>query len=320
MVRSEIYDVSIIGAGPAGLTASIFAKDKNLNVVVVEGLCAGGQLKNLYPHKPVYNYPGYSQISAGELAERMIKQVRDKEIPLIENAPVRRVTPLEDGSFLVEGQQMSLRARSIILACGMGLFEPRRLEVQGESELEDEGLFYTVDDLSQWENQDVAVFGGGNSALDNALLLSEKKSRVTLIHKLSKFQAEAASVERLCRYNPKIFLGWKTLEFEKAADDKIHAKIENTANGERQIVSFDRILINIGLIPKMEFLEGLNISHEKHRIKVDSEMQTSIPGTFACGDVGTYPGKVRLIVTAIGEAATAVNSLERYLKNQKLER
>ena len=316
MSDRDIFDAVIIGAGPAGLTAALFARNKNFNITIVEGLEAGGQLKSLYPLKPVYNYPGYSQINAGELAEMMLQQVRQKNIPVIENTPVETVTPLSKGHFQIKLKNQLLESRSVILACGMGLFRPRRLNVPGEQELENRQLFFSITNLAEWEEREVALFGGGNSAVDNALLLSEKNARVTLIHRLAKFNADSASVEKLQQQpGVEILLGWKVRQFSETSDGRVEIWLENISDGEQKTLVKERVLVNIGLQPNLDFLQQLPVEKKGRQVSVDSEMQTSVPGIFACGDVVVYPGKVRLIATAIGEAATAVSSLERYLKS-----
>ncbi len=316
MSDREIFDAVIIGAGPAGLTAALFASNKNFNITIVEGLEAGGQLKSLYPLKPVYNYPGYSQINAGKLAEVMLQQVRQNNIPVIENTPVETVTPLPDGHFQIKLPNQLLKSRAVILACGMGLFRPRQLNVPGEQELENHRLFYAITNLADWEGREVALFGGGNSAVDNALLLSEKNARVTLIHRSAKLSADPSSVEKL-RQQPgiEILLGRKVRQFSETPDGRVEIVLENVFGGEPETLVKDRALVNIGLQPNLDFLQQLPVEKKGRQVVVDSEMQTSVPGIFACGDVVAYPGKVRLIATAIGEAATAVSSLERYLKS-----
>ncbi len=314
MKNQNIFDVLIIGAGPAGLTASIFAHDKNFKVALVEGLEAGGQLKNLYPHKPVYNYPGYANIKAGKLAEYMLKQVKEKDITIWEHEPVNQLICLENDGFLAKSKNLELRAKAIILTCGMGLLEPRKLGVPGESELKDKLIFYALKDLEQWTNQHVLIIGGGNSALDNALLLLENHCHVTVIHKSDKFQAEPATVEELEKKKVELLRGWHVIQAEELSDGKlkIHAQTINGSE-EKEFIS-DKMLINIGLKPRIDFLKSLNLDLKGRQVIVNSEMQTKRPGVFACGDVVSYPGKVRLIVTAIGEAATSVNSLVKYLK------
>jgi thioredoxin reductase len=314
-----VYDTIVVGAGPAGLTAAIFAHNKGLRVTVVEGLTAGGQMRALYPYKPVYNYPGSSQILAGELAQRMIAQVSEIGIQIIEGKPVLDIARLEDGFFHLALDERKFTARSVILACGMGLFEHRRLGVPGETQLADHMLFYTLSDLASWKDQEVAVIGGGNSAVDNALLLIEQGARVTMVHRLPEFQADAGSVARLRERCSRILLGWSVVSFGSREPEAHEAvmDIERSETGERLSLSVHRVLVNIGIRPTGELIEKIPFARENRLVKVDTEMQTSIPGIFACGDMVSYPGKTRLIVTALGEAATAVNSVARHLRTEE---
>jgi thioredoxin reductase len=306
----------VVGAGPAGLTAAIFARNKGLRVVVIEGLAAGGQMRALYPYKPVYNYPGNSHIRAGELVDKIIAQVRENGIEILEGTPVRDVIRREGGDFSVVLDNSEVISRAIVLACGMGLFNHRRLGIPGEELLRNRSVFYTLNDLPQWEGKRIAVVGGGNSAVDNALFLLEQMAEVTIIHKLTSFQAEAGSVAKLHERCSKVFLGWSATEFSSCgpAFGSVDVLIGNPTTREKQVISVHRVLINIGIRPSSELIERLSCSLENHMVRVDTEMQTSIHGIFACGDTVSYPGKTRLIVTALGEAATAVNSVERYLK------
>lgn len=206
-------------------------------------------------------------------------------------------------------------SRSIILACGMGLIEPRRLQVPGEQQLARQKVFYDLQDLEAWTQLEVAVVGGGNSALDNAVLLGMRASTLFLIHQLPEFQAERSTVERLLRLSPKLYLEWKTVELREK-DGKLLVKIRKVRDAEEQTLRVDRMLVNVGLRSNLSFLEKLPVTLRERHILVDSEMKTSLPGVFACGDAVAYPGKVRLIVTAIGEAATAVGALEAYLQEK----
>jgi thioredoxin reductase len=313
---TNLYDLIIVGAGPAGLTAAIFAVKKRLSLLLLEGSKAGGQLTSLYPHKPVYNYPGYSEIEAAGLAQKMQEQAEREGITLLEETPVKAITAAGDGNYKFQVPGRRYRAQSVILACGMGLFEPQRLRVPGESELAGSAIFYTVGDIAAWRNQSVAVIGGGNSALDNSLFLHGQASKVTIVHQLKQFQAEAASVEQARESCLQVLLGWKVERFAKE-NNHITLYLKNTDGQQQERIAADRVLINIGLKTSYAFLDTLPLARDKKRIIVDSEMKTSLPGIFACGDAVSYSGKVRLIVTAIGEAATAVNSVEEFLKKKK---
>ncbi len=317
-MRVNLYDVVIIGAGPAGLTAGIFAHNKGLLVLVIDGARLGGQLRSLYPTKPVYNYPGYAQIEAGDLAGKMILQVRGEGISLVEEEPIERVSLFENDLFILESSNSEYRSRSVILACGMGLFTPRTLGIPGERELEQRAVYYSIDELHVWREHSVAIIGGGNSALDNAVLLHHQDCDVSLIHRLREFQAERVTVEKLERIHTKVWLGWEVVAFDET-DGHVSLQLRNTGDRREECLTVDRILINIGQKTNNDFLNQLSIARDKKRVVVDSEMKTSTPGIFACGDVVSYPGKVRLIVTAIGEAATAVNSVEEFLKKKRSE-
>jgi thioredoxin reductase (NADPH) len=310
---ASIYDVLVVGAGPAGLTAAIFACNKGLRAIVVEGLLAGGQLRSLYPQKPVYNYPGSSRIRAGELAEKMIAQVRQSGIPILENDPVRDLVPGPAG-FRATLEDRQLVSKCVILACGMGLFNPRRLNVPGEDLLRDRAVFYTLDELAPWRAKRIAVIGGGNSAVDNALLLLEQDAEVSIIHWLPDFQAEAGSVEKLRQRRAEVLLGWSVAELSGNDDGQVSVVAEEARSKKRQTMTVDRVLVDIGVRPNHALLGKLPLARANQLARVDTEMRTSAAGLFACGDVVSYPGKTRLIVTALGEAATAVNSAGRYLK------
>ncbi|NOY78325.1 MAG: NAD(P)/FAD-dependent oxidoreductase [Calditrichaeota bacterium] len=308
-----IYDCVILGAGPAGMTAAIFAQAKGLNVVILEGAEAGGQLKSLYPYKPVYNYPGYSNIPAGNLADRMIEQVKTLNIPLLENRAVEEIRKSDKIIFKISGKNFVVFSRSVILASGLGLSEPRRLDVAGEKELEGKGVEFSIKNVSEWAGKNVSIIGGGNSAIDNAMLLLEQNAQVILIHRTDKLRAEPKSIKKLQQNGVQFYLGWKTGRFKQSNEGQIILEIEKA--GQKIFLKIDKVLVNIGLKPNIAFLEKLEVDKKNKQILVNTEMQTSMPGIFGCGDAVSYPGKVRLIVTALGEAATAVNALQRYLKS-----
>ncbi len=312
-MNAKLYNVIIVGAGPAGLTAAIFAQRKRLSVLLLDGGMAGGQLKNLYPHKPVYNYPGYANIKAADLARKMKEQAGQEGICLLEDAPVSGISGMRNGNFKLEVPGSHYQSQSVILACGMGLFKPLKLNVPGESKLAENGIFYTIKNVEDWQNQRVVVIGGGNSALDNSIFLCGHARKVTIIHRLAHFQADAVSVKQVKESSIKLLMGWSVERF--TGENKRIALYLNNTDGQKQDKIFaDRVLINIGIKKSYSFLRSLPLAQSKKGIIVDSEMKTTLPGIFACGDVVSYPGKVRLIVTAIGEAATAVNSVEEFLK------
>ncbi len=311
---SEIFDLIIIGAGPAGLTAAIFARNKNLNTLMFEGLKPGGQLANLYPNKPVFNYPGYAQIEAGKLAETMLQQSRDQEADRILNQTVTHLKTGPDNILHIFTGAQVYKSKSMILAAGLGLLQPRKLGIPGEADGEGQSVYYHINDIADWQNLNVAVIGGGNSAADNALLLHQQGCSVTLIHQLRNFQADAESMDRIARSSITVLTETKMLSVNSENHAVTELALQRKSDSSPELLHVDRVLINIGLKPNLGFLNDSPVKVVRRKVPVTSEMHTSCPGVFACGDLVDYPGKIRLIVTAIGEAATAVNSAGEHIK------
>lgn len=311
------FDTMVIGGGPAGLTAAMFAKNKNISVAVIDDHSGGGQLSVLYPNKPIYNYPGYLGIKAGELSDHLLEQFRQHQIPFITNTAVGQISLVAEQppTFKISTAASSYLCKSVILACGMGQFLPRKLSIPGEDELAGTQLFYTVDNPEQWRGKEVVVIGGGNSAFDNALFLEQNDCQVTLVHTLEKFQADPATVEKAQNKLADIKTGTAVRQLKKE-DKKVHILTHSGHDSIKEELSAERVLINIGLRPDLSFLQNLAVAFKGKQITVSSEMQTTLPGLYACGDITWYPGKVKLIATAIGEAATAVNHLAAFLKKE----
>ncbi len=308
-------ELAIIGAGPAGLTAGVFAVDKGIDTVILEGGRAGGQLATLYPHKPVYNYPGNSGIPAGSLAKRMVRQAVESGVAPSEECEVSGLRIVENG-ISVETDRARYLVSAVILACGMGLVLPRRLEVDGEREVEGKKLFYVIDDPDGWNETKVVVVGGGDGAADNALLLARHAAEVTIIHRREALRAQERTVEALRSAGVRMLLGWDVGHIVDSTDG-ISLHVKRADGGEERRIDCLRVLVNIGVRANTDFLRTLPLERVKARVAVDTEMRTSADGVFACGDLVAYPGKSRLIVTAVGEAATAVNSVERYLRKRR---
>lgn len=318
--QNDIYDVIIVGAGPAGLTSAMFAHSKNLRSLTIEGLVAGGQLKHLYPHKPIYNYPGFSDIKAGALADFMHNQVKEKHIVLKENTIIDDMAGDENSIFKLSSKTNDYKSYAVVLSCGMGLLKPNKIGAEGEDELHKKKIFYSIANIDDWKNKDVLVIGGGNSAVDNAILLHQNNANVVLVHLMDKFQADDASVEELRNKTDNIYLRFKAEQFELTDDDRVKVALAGVKSDAAETITVDLVLINIGLKPELSFLDNLDVEKKGKKIIVDTEMQTQIKGIFACGDIVHYPGKVRLISTSIGEAATAMNNVARYLKRHPLRK
>jgi thioredoxin reductase (NADPH) len=309
-----IYDVVIVGGGPAGLTAGIYARTRSLSTLILEAQAMGGQLAWLYPTKSVYDYPSYIAIEGGELGELFTMHARESGSEMVkgEVADLKR-----DGHlFHLTTREGSLyEARAVILAMGMGLFEPRRLDIPGETELEGKGVTYHVRDRHEFRGKRVLIVGGGDSALECALEIMAGAQQVILVHRRGEFRAMEKNVEAVNKAPIQVVFNAELTSIE--GDGHVErAVVYDNRTLKKTIFEIDSALINIGFEPKITPLPRWGIALEGERlVKVNADMSTSVPGVYACGDIVSYPGKDKRIVTACGEAVTAVMSVYKYLRS-----
>ncbi|HEY5605895.1 MAG TPA: NAD(P)/FAD-dependent oxidoreductase [Thermoplasmata archaeon] len=307
------YDVIIVGGGPAGLTAGVYARTRKMSTLILEAQAMGGQLAWLYPTKSVYDYPSYIAIEGGELGDLFTlhsresgAEMRNEEVVDIERHP--------SGFSILTRQGHAYEARAVILAMGMGLFEPKRLGVPGETEFEERGVEYRVRDRHDFKDKTVLVVGGGDSALEIALEIVALAKKVTLVHRREEFRAMEKSVEAVMKNPIQVVFNAEVTSIE-GGDRVERAIVYDNRTLKKKIFEVDAILVNIGFEPKTTPLPKWGIELEGERlIKVRADMSTSVRGIYACGDIVSYPGKDKRIVTGCGEAVTAVMSIYKYLK------
>ncbi len=309
-----VYDVVVVGGGPAGLTAGIYARTRSLSTLILEAQAMGGQLAWLYPTKSVYDYPSYIAIEGGELGDLFTMHARESGAEMVagEVVDLRREGQL---FRLMTRDGQTFEARAIILALGMGLFEPKRLDIPGETELEGNGVTYQVKDRHEFRGRRVLIVGGGDSALEYALEIVASAKEVTLVHRRGEFRAMEKNVEAVSKVPIKIMFNAELTSIE--GDGHVErAVVYDNRTLKKTVLDIDSVLINIGFEPKITPLPRWGIALEGERlIKVKADMSTSVPGVYACGDIVSYPGKDKRIVTACGEAVTAVMSVYKYLKS-----
>jgi thioredoxin reductase len=308
-----VYDLIIIGGGPAGLTAGVYARTRKLSTLILEAQAAGGQLEWLYPTKSVYDYPSYIAVEGGELAELFSLHSRESgaELRPEEVVDVERVP----SGFLVHTREgNAYEARAILLAMGMGLFESKRLDVPGETELEGKGVEYRVRDWHDFKGKRVIVVGGGDSALEIALEIFAVAKHVILVHRRGEFRAMEKNVEAVLKSPIEVVYNAEVTSIE--GDGRVErAIVHDNRTLKKQVFDVDAVIVNIGFQPKITPLPRWGIALEGERlIKVKADMSTSVRGIYACGDIVSYPGKDKRIVTGCGEAVTAVMSVYKYLK------
>ena len=312
--NAMVYDVVVVGGGPAGLTAGIYARTRSLSTLILEAQAMGGQLAWLYPTKSVYDYPSYIAVEGGELGELFTMHARESgaEMTAGEVVDVKR-----DGQLfhLLTREGRTYEARAVILAMGMGLFEPKHLDIPGEAELEGQGVTYGVKDRREFRGKRVLVVGGGDSALEYALEIVASAKEVVLVHRRGEFRAMEKNVEAVKKVPIRVLFNSELTSIE--GDGRVErAVVYDNRTLKKTVFEIDSVLINIGFEPKITPLPKWGIALEGERlIRVKADMSTSVPGIYACGDIVSYPGKDKRIVTACGEAVTAVMSVYKYLKS-----
>ncbi len=313
-------DLIVVGAGPTGLAVAFYAGMRGLSSRLVDPLSEpGGQLVALYPEKYIYDVVGFPKIKAADLAARLVAQVEPfNPIYALEE---RAETLAEDGEgfLLTTDRGHTYRARAVVIASGLGVFEPRRVGAEGERELEGKGLFYAVKHPEEFKGKEVLIVGGGDSAVDWALML-KNIARVTLIHRRTAFRAHEKSVADLEAAARRGELALKTPYVLKAVrgDDWVReAEIENLKTGEREALPVDAVLVLAGFLTKPGPLANWGLELEGNKIVVNTRMETSRKGVFAAGDAVTYPGKLKLIQVNFGEAAIAANYAAAYVTGER---
>jgi thioredoxin reductase (NADPH) len=307
------YDVVIVGGGPAGITAAIRCMNHHLSILLVEGRKLGGQLIQLYPTKFIYDYSSYPEIRAGYLADRMVHHARYKNVPMQEDTPVESIVK-EGKMFRITTPDDVLLTKTVILAIGMGLFEPRKLGLPGEKQFENKGITYAVPNTDMYRGQTVLVVGGGDSAVENAIGLSSV-ARVIQIHRRESLRAIESNLEVL--ENSLVEVRTNTELKEIHGDDRLRKVVlYNKLEDRSYEMEVNLVVINIGFSPDLSLVDKAGVDNDGNHIIIDrTNMNTNIPGIFACGDIVEYPGKARQILPALGEGVTAAEEAYNYIKS-----
>lgn len=306
-------DITVIGGGPVGLFAAFYAGLRGMSVRVIDSLPElGGQLTALYPEKYIYDMPGFPKVLAKDLAEQMVDQARqfDPEFVLEETA---ETLERDDEGFVVGTLTGSYPTRTVIISAGAGAFSPTKLGVEREDEFVGKGLSYGVREKEAFRHKRVLIVGGGDSAFDWCMNLEPIAKQISLVHRRDQFKAHEESVKQVEQSSVVMRL-WQVIK-ELHGDDHLSAvTIENTQTKELERVETDAVIVNIGFKSSLGPLKDWGLNIEKNQIVVDDRFETNIPGVFAVGDVCTFPSKMKLIATGVGEAAIAVGFAKLHMQ------
>lgn len=311
-VDEKVYDITVIGGGPAGLFTAFYGGMRQCSVKIIESMPQlGGQLSALYPEKYIYDIAGFPKVKAQELIDNLKKQVMHFDPTVCLEEKVQHVEKKED-VFEITTEKGIHHSKTIIITAGVGAFEPRRLENEGTERFEKTNLYYFVNDMNQFKDQRVAILGGGDSAVDWALMLEPIAKEVYLIHRRDKFRAHEHSVEQLMNSKVKVLTPYEVRDIH--GENEITAiTITESKNGEEKTLDLDALIVNYGFISSLGPIQNWGLELEKGCIVVNTKMETNIPGIYAAGDIATYEGKIKLIAVGFGEAPTAVNNAKSFI-------
>lgn len=310
---SDSTDLIVIGGGPAGLFACYYGGMRNASVTLIESLPQlGGQLSALYPEKFIYDVAGFPKVTAQRLVDGLVEQMSHFPIDIRLNEQALGVRKLDERLFEVTLTRETLRAKAVLITGGVGAFSPKRLEIEGAGKYERTNLHYSVTDLERFRGRRVLITGGGDSAVDWALMLEPVAAKVTLAHRRDKFRAHEHSVARLRESSVATKTPWEIAGL--TGEERIErVTLLHSASGEREEMEADDVIVSYGFLSQPGPIADWGLKMEGGSILVDSRMETSVPGIFAAGDITAYEGKLKLIVVGFGEAATAVNNAKTYI-------
>lgn len=307
-------DAVIVGAGPVGLFQAFELGLLEIKAHVIDSLALpGGQPVELYPDKPIYDIPAIPVCTGQELVDRLLEQIKPFGVTFHLSQEVTTVQRQEDGRFYVatSGGTRFL-TKTLFIAAGVGAFQPRKLNVEGLDKFDGTQLFYRVKNPADFSGKNLVIVGGGDSAIDWALNYAadgpQQAASVILIHRRDGFQAAPASVGKMrhfCEQHKMQFIVGQTTGFEENAGRLTGLKV-TAPDGVTRVVPLDVLLVFFGLSPKLGPIAEWGLDIERKQLVVDTEkFSTSVPGIFAVGDINTYPGKKKLILSGFHECALA---------------
>jgi thioredoxin reductase (NADPH) len=315
-------DALIIGAGPVGLFQVFELGLLGIKAHVVDSLQhPGGQCTELYPDKPIYDIPALPVCGAQELIDRLMQQIKPFEPHFHVGQEVAELARRDDGRFFVRtALDTQFLARTVVIAAGLGSFQPRKLGVEGAELFEGSQLHYRVRDAAQFHGQRLMIFGGGDSALDWVLDFCGKATSLVHVHRRAEFRAAPASVARMRELVTAGRMQYVegTAAALQVADGRLEGVEVRRSDGVIAGFDADQVLVFFGLHPKLGPIAQWGLELDRKAIRVDTaKFQTSEPGIFAIGDINIYPGKKKLILSGFHEAALAAFAIAEYLNPAK---
>nr|MBC7611991.1 NAD(P)/FAD-dependent oxidoreductase [Pseudopedobacter sp.] len=317
-------DLCIIGAGPVGLFAVFEAGLLKMRCHLVDALPQiGGQLSEIYPHKPIYDIPGYPEIKAQELVDRLMEQIKPFDPGFTLGERVEKLEKDESGNFkITTSDHTEIHCKAVVIAGGLGCFEPRKPEIENLEIFEGKGVSYMVKDPEVYRDKKIVLAGGGDSALDWTIFLANIAKEVTLVHRGNTFRGAPDSAEKVFKLAEMGKINLILSSHLTKINGNGHLKEVSLLNKakEESILETDYLIPLFGLSPKLGPIANWGLNIEKSAISVNTEdYSTNVDGIYAIGDINTYPGKLKLILSGFHEAALMCQSAFKYVyPDQKL--
>jgi thioredoxin reductase len=312
----DVFDLTIVGAGPSGLFATFYAGLRQMKTKVIDALEEpGGQVAVLYPEKYIFDVPGYTKILARDLVKNLVQQA-------FQYAPTvvlgERVTSLKknDGVFELGTDKGNKHySKAVLVAAGVGAFSPNRLEAKGAADYEGKGVYYFVKDKSIFKDKNLLIVGGGDSAVDWALNIKDIARKITLVHRRDVFRAHEGSVKELMNSSCEVKLFYEVRKVIGDGSKITQAVVFDNRNQAEATLDVDAILVNIGFRADLGPIKDWGLQIDGREVRVNGKMETNIPGVFVAGDIaGPADGvKLNLIATGYAQAAMAVNVAKAYV-------
>ncbi len=311
-------DICIIGAGPVGLFAVFEAGLLKMRCHLVDALPQiGGQLSEIYPQKPIYDIPGFPSINAQELVDNLMKQIEPFKPSFTLGERIESVNRQEDKSFILRTNEgTEVHCKVIVIAAGLGSFEPRKPAIEKLEEFEGKGVAYMVKNPEHFRNKKIVLAGGGDSALDWTIFLSDVAERVTLVHRGETFRGAPDSAEKVFEMakEGKIDLVLKSNITKIDGNGQLKEVHIASTEGAASVVAADHLIPLFGLSPKLGPIAEWGLQIDKSQIVVDTtDYSTGVEGIFAIGDINTYTGKLKLILCGFHEGAIMMQSAFKHV-------
>ncbi len=313
MDSDTLYDITIVGAGPTGLFAAYYAGFRGLKTKLIDSQPdLGGQITALYPDKFIYDVAGFPKILGKDLVTTLVEQADQYHPAICLNEQVKTLQRGDDTALQVGTDLGDHRTKVIIVTAGIGSFTPKTFKRPELDKWMSRGLYFAVRSKEEFRGKQLLVIGGGDSALDWALGLVDYAKDITLIHRRDAFRAHEDSVRKLhsSPITVKVFYELKALHGDERVREAVLFHNKTRAEETLQV---DAVLAFLGLVSNLGPIREWGMAIEDDALIVNTKMETTLPGVYGAGDIVTYPGKLKLIATGFGEAATAVNNAATYI-------